>query len=211
MYSDNTNSWRGGGLMPQATANLPAHERPGRGPARIRCTPARRRALIGPVPQRLRIQIQQRADMPPGTPASTRPAPQAVPDTSGPPAHGTPGRTSSVLSCAESSCVGLAPGISRTVQELAFASGLVGLGFTMVIVDDLAWSYFRTFPPRANPRLIWTRPTNNPSRACLRFPTVGLPLQPIRRYLGPIWSTGPFVDALDTGPRYDPPAGARAV
>jgi len=30
----------------------------------------------------------------------------------------------------------------------------------MVIVDDLAWSYFRTFPPRANPRLIWTRPTN---------------------------------------------------
>ena len=25
MCSDKTNSWRGGGLMPQATANLPAH------------------------------------------------------------------------------------------------------------------------------------------------------------------------------------------
>ncbi len=32
----------------------------------------------------------------------------------------------------------------RTGGSLAFASGLVGLGFTMVIVDDLNWPIFRT-------------------------------------------------------------------
>lgn len=36
----------------------------------------------------------------------------------------------------------------RTGGSLAFASGLVGLGFTMVIVDDLAWPIFRTFLDR---------------------------------------------------------------
>ncbi len=33
----------------------------------------------------------------------------------------------------------------RTGGSLAFASGLVGLGFTLVIVDDLAWPFFRAF------------------------------------------------------------------
>lgn len=33
----------------------------------------------------------------------------------------------------------------RTGGSLAFASGLVGLGFTMVIVGDLAWPVFRAF------------------------------------------------------------------
>ena len=33
----------------------------------------------------------------------------------------------------------------RTGGSLAFASGLVGLGFTMVIVDDLAWPIFVAF------------------------------------------------------------------
>jgi uncharacterized protein (TIGR02611 family) len=33
----------------------------------------------------------------------------------------------------------------RTGGSLAFASGLVGLGFTMVIVDDPTWPIFRKF------------------------------------------------------------------
>src|SRR5215217_2494961 len=54
-----------------------------------------------------------------GHPASTRPARPAARDTSGPPAPGTPGHTSSVLTCAESSYVESAPSsISRAVQYL---------------------------------------------------------------------------------------------
>ena len=37
------------------------------------------------------------------------------------------------------------PAALRTGGSLAFASGLVGLGFTMVIVDDLAWPIFVAF------------------------------------------------------------------
>src|SRR5215217_5767368 len=49
--------------------------------------------------------------------ASTHPVRPAARDTSGPPAPGTPGHTSSVLTCAESSCVESAPSsISRAVQ-----------------------------------------------------------------------------------------------
>ena len=33
----------------------------------------------------------------------------------------------------------------RTAGSLAFASGLVGLGFIMMIVDDLAWPIFPAF------------------------------------------------------------------
>src|SRR4029453_15014694 len=52
-----------------------------------------------------------------GPPASTRPVRPAAPDTPGPPAPGTPGHTSSVLTCAESSCVESAPSsISRAVH-----------------------------------------------------------------------------------------------